>query len=361
MGRNYQKDDPIWRKAFGKTLKKIFVLYSLNYQDFCEKYHISESTVRYWMAGEKLPQLQFMKEIKEFISQTELDDITKTKDLQNYVAAFMCSQGAEEAFFVYKRRYPSGTSFAGEILTFYRDVAKHRTSLDVSLVVDATATGKTQAIVFDFDGTLTKNSQHCTIWEHSWMNLGYPKTQCQELYQRYNNKEISHAEWCKITEAKFKECHFHRDHIEKIVSKIHLLRNVRKTFKILSENGIKIYIVSGSIDIIIKKVLGNLNQYIEETKANYFKFDSNGFLIEIVGTHYDNLGKAYYISQIAEELNISPQDILFVGNSMNDRFAHRSGARTLCINPTLTDPFDKKVWNNCIQSCESLGEILAFL
>ena len=104
-----------------------------------------------------------------------------------------------------------------------------------------------------------------------------------------------------------------------------------------------------------------MNQYIEETKANYFKFDSNGFLMEIVGTHYDNLGKAYYISQIAEELNISPQDILFVGNSMNDRFACRSGARTLCINPTLTDPFDKKVWNNCIQSCESLGEILAFL
>ena len=149
--------------------------------------------------------------------------------------------------------------------------------------------------------------------------------------------------------------------MEKIASKIHLIKGVRKTLSKISNEGIKIYVVSGSIDIIIKKVLGNLSQYIEEIKANYFKFNSAGFLTEIVGTKYDFEGKSYFISQIAEELNISPKDILFIGNSINDRFAYLSGARTLCINPSLTDPSDSKIWHNCIQSCDNLEEILPYI
>ncbi len=67
MKKQYQKDDPIWRTAFGHTLKKIITLYSIDYHCFCEKYHISDATFRYWMLGKKLPQQQYMAEIKEFL------------------------------------------------------------------------------------------------------------------------------------------------------------------------------------------------------------------------------------------------------------------------------------------------------
>ncbi len=361
MREKYRKDDVVWKKAFGDTLKEIIVLYSLDYYEFCEKYNVSDATFRYWRSGTKLPQISFMEYIKEFLYQDKLGDADKTSVLQNYVGEFMRLHGAEYAFLTLKRRYPDGKRFAGEILEFYRNVAKHRISIDVLYDVGTMPTGETQAVVFDFDGTLTKNKVNRTTWESIWISLGYTQKDCQELHQRFNRKEISHDEWCKITEDKFKERCLHKESVEDIASKIRLIRGVRNTLKILSDRGIKIYIVSGSIDIIIKKVMGDMSQYIEEIKANLFRFNSAGFLTEIVGTKYDFEGKAHYILQIAEELNIAPNDILFVGNSINDRFAYRSGARTLCVNPVLTDPSDNSVWHQCIQTCENLEEILAYV
>ena len=151
MGKKYQKDDVVWRNAFGDTLKKIITLYSLDYHEFCEKYNVSDATFRYWWSGVKLPQFQYMEEIKEFLYRDKLDNLDKLSELHNYVAEFMCTQGAEEMFFVLKRRYPEGKIFVGQILEFYRNVAKHRLSLDVHFDTGAIPTGKTQAIVFDFD------------------------------------------------------------------------------------------------------------------------------------------------------------------------------------------------------------------
>ena len=357
MEKKRQKDNAVWREAFGNTLKKILTLYSLDYKDYCNKYNVSDATFRYWLSGKKLPQLQYMENLKEFLCNDKLDNVDKLNDLYIHISEFMCTHGAEEMFFMLKRRFPDGKLFAGEILEYYRNIAKHKITLDVHFDSGILPTGKTQAIVFDFDGTLTKDKINRTTWESIWISLGYSEKDCQELHQRFNRKEISHPEWCKITEDKFKERNLQKESVEKIASKIHLIKGVRKTFKILSEQGIKIYIISGSIDIIIKKVLGNLSQYVEEIKANHFKFE-NGLLTEIVGTKYDFEGKAYFISQIAEELNISTQDILFVGNSINDIYAIRSGARTLCINPNLVNPADKSIFDDYIQTCDDLTEIL---
>lgn len=361
MGKKYQKDDAVWRNAFGSTLKKIMTLYSLDYNEFCEKYNVSAATFRYWWLGVKLPQLQYMEELKEFLYRDKLNDFDKVHELQGYVAEFMCTHGAEDMFFALKIKYPEGKVFVGKILEFYRNVAKHKASLDLNFDTGVMPTGKTQAIVFDFDGTLTRDKFNRTIWEIIWISLGYSEKDCQELHQRFNRNEISHTEWCKITEQKFKERNLRKETVEKIASKIHLIKGVRNTLKKLSDKGIKIYIVSGSIDIIIKKVMGDMCQYVEEIKSNYFRFNSAGFLTEIVGTRYDFEGKIYFILQIAEDLNISPKDILFVGNSINDRFVYRSGARTLCINPTLTDPSNNRVWHKCIQTCDDLNDIISCL
>ena len=114
--------------------------------------------------------------------------------------------------------------------------------------------------------------------------------------------------------------------------------------------------------LVIRSVLGAIYQYVDGIKANEFRFDNeSGILLEIIGTKYDFEGKAYYISEIAEELRISPHDILFVGNSINDQSAYMSGARTLCINPKVTDILNQTVWNNCIPSCDNLWDIMKYI
>lgn len=361
VAENRRKDEIVWKNEFGRMLKTIMELYELDYREFCEEYHVSEATFRYWKTGAKLPQIQYISEMKKFFYDNIPVNPQKTQCIQIFVQDFLCSQNLENKYYELKNKYPECNTFVGGILEYYHNIAKHKLSTNDFIGVDAASTGRTQAIVFDFDGTLTKDKINRTTWEKIWIELGYSEKECQELHRRFNKKEINHSEWCKITENKFKECNLHKQTLEDIAGKIKLIKGVRKTLKQLSHDGIKIYVVSGSIGIIIKNILGDMTQYIDEIKANYFKFNSAGYLVEIVGTQYDFEGKAYFIQQIASELKISPKDILFVGNSNNDRFAYLSGARTLCINPILTDPANDTIWHNYIQTCEDLSQILSYL
>ena len=251
--------------------------------------------------------------------------------------------------------------FSGEMLEVCYDIAKNKRSVIIKEHNYAKPTGKTQVVIFDFDGTLTSGKTNRTTWEGLWTSLDYDVKMCQDLHMRYDRNEITHAEWCKLTEEKFRERNLHRKTVENLASKIKLMQGTEETFQELQKRDIKIYIVSGSILLVIRSVIGDLYKYVDGIKANQFRFNQGGFLTEIVGTKYDFEGKAAFITEIALELNVSPKDILFIGNSVNDRFAHISGARTLCINPKLTDPTNRTIWNDCIQTCEDLTEIIKYL
>ena len=91
------------------------------------------------------------------------------------------------------------------------------------------------------------------------------------------------------------------------------------------------------------------------------RFSTNGLIDEIIGTEYDFHGKANYIKGLIERYNVYPSEVLYVGNSGNDRFAHLSGARTLCINPHFTDSYETREWTHQIRRVDSLKEILPFI
>lgn len=153
-------------------------------------------------------------------------------------------------------------TFAGEILGTCRSFAKTGNNSLHSTYIDIQPTGKTQAVVFAFDGTLTSKKTCMTTWESIWISLGYDVKCCQELHMRFNRGEISHAEWCKLTEDSFRQRNLHRSTIERIASRIRLIKGVKRTFQELDQRDIKIYIVSGSIMTVIRPVIRPVNQYI---------------------------------------------------------------------------------------------------
>ncbi len=343
---------------------RFFDLYNLSYSEFAEIYHWSTSTIRYWFAGRSLPKQSGtgLYDLKEYLYNAIKSNQGHDKQVYEETKAFFLQQNQSKLYFKLCSSYPNINQFMGEVLSTCFDFAKHN---NILIQLDSceipSPTGKTQVVVFDFDGTLTSGKTNKTTWESIWMNLGYSLNLCQDLHMQYDRGEITHSEWCKITEKKFRERNLHRDVVDELASKIKLMKGTRATFHELQKQDIRIYIVSGSIHSIIRRVLGNLNQYIEGIKANQFRYNQSGFLTEIVGTKYDFEGKAEYITKIALELNISVNDILFIGNSLNDRFAYISGARTLCINPKLTDATNRDVWHDCIQTCDSLTEIFKYL
>lgn len=216
-------------------------------------------------------------------------------------------------------------------------------------------------VLFDFDGTLTKSDDNLTTWERIWLFLGYDINECAELHRKFNNSEISHKEWCRITEEKFKLKNLNIKDLDKIADDIHLIDGTREVIETLVSNDIKLYIVSGSIKYIIRKVLGDLIIHFETIKANDISFDSKGQIKAIIGTRYDFEGKSNFISQVVNELQIHSFEAFFVGNSLNDEWAHQSGAQTLCVNPSMTNPDHRFKWNYSIRTMTSLKEIFKYL
>ncbi len=222
----------------------------------------------------------------------------------------------------------------------------------------------TKAIVFDFDGTLTSDNrkEKMSLWEKIWIALGYSISDSQKLFFLFLKKEITHKEWCNLTCEKFKAKKISIEHLNTIADEIHLIKDAFSCLETLSSKNIKLYITSGGILQIINRVLENHNctHFFQKITANNFVFN-NGVLDEIQGTKYDFIGKANFIRKIAKEQSILERDILFIGNSVNDEEAYKSGARILCMNPHYADVSSGKKWHYFIEKANSLNDILPYI
>ena len=355
-----KKDDIRWKHLFGCLLTKIFRVYKLDCSDFCSNKSFSDSTIRYWKEGVKLPQEDNLNILCEYIKQ-RAGKRRINPGFRVEIHALFNDIGQGTAAGEISNQCKDDTEYLIRLLIYTWNIAKHQIEVGVTREVKIGETGRIEAVVFDFDGTLTENEQKDSTWELLWRICGYQISECQRLHELYNLGEISHDEWCAMTLDKFRDKAMTDKQVIEVANKIHLIDGVYDTLKILNANGIKIYIVSGSVDIIINQVLAEAAQFVNEIKSNIFRFDRQGVISEIIGTIYDFEGKANYIMEKARELRISVKDVLFVGNSWNDRFAFESGAKTLCINPLFVDPLDTKVWNHHIIGCQNLTEILPFV
>lgn len=220
----------------------------------------------------------------------------------------------------------------------------------------------TKAIVFDFGGTLTTSTNEKTTWEKLWEKAGYERKMCFDLHKDFINQKISHQEWCDETCKAFYNGGLRLDDLIEISNSVQLVQGFNDVVLKLRSYGIKLFIVSGSVKFIISQALGNLAGEFTEIQANDMIFSTHtGVIKTINGTPYDFEGKARYIKRISKDFSIHPTEILFVGNSCNDDFAHQSGARTLCVNPQFTNPHDTEKWHDVIPDMKNLEEILEFV
>lgn len=204
-------------------------------------------------------------------------------------------------------------------------------------------------VIFDFDGTLTKKKGN--FWREIWNRLQYSTDKNSYyyfLYKSFMEKKITHAEWCDLTLKAFNKRNFNKTIFDGLVRNVELMKNARELIEHLYKSGKKIHIVSGNIVDVIESVLHDSLVYIERISANDFVFGKNGELIKIVGTKYDYEGKAKYVEELCKTKNLKPEEICFVGNSVNDEYVYTAGVKTICINPTETNENDSKIWNKVI-------------
>lgn len=220
-----------------------------------------------------------------------------------------------------------------------------------------------KAIVFDFDGTLTKKGTN--VWKKIWSSLGYDtdeQSYYKQLFHKFFQGEITHNDWCDLTCEKFKEKNFSMKDLIEIADKVELLKNVKESIKWLYEHGFHLHIVSGNILPVIYRVMGDTIKYFESINANDMFFDNNGIINKIVGTKYDFEGKSRFVKNYTQISGISIAEILFVGNGENDKWVYQSGCKTLCINPDEeARAEDRKIWHKAVNQIEDFSELIEFI
>jgi phosphoserine phosphatase len=251
--------------------------------------------------------------------------------------------------------------FATPILKFY-EAHKPQDGLKDAIPEEAVRQEvlSPKAIVFDFDGTLTKPGTDRTTWELLWIKLGYTINDCGILSHRFFKKDIDHDQWCRLTLEKFKKKGLDEDTVRSVGRTINLIDGFEPTIRCIYKKGIPMYIVSGSIWDVVISAIGDFKSYFKRIEANAFCYTPDGIIANIVGTQYDFEGKATFVKKVANDLHIPTSQILFVGNSVNDENVKAmSGAITLLVNPHFTISSEK--WDLFIPHMENLSEILPLI
>lgn len=359
-------DNQKWRQRFSDVLRIAMDLFSIRNEDIADG-NFDLSTVIKWKNGERLPNNSSISLIsnalEKRINAVDNNYLFTTSCLRlkevfdpdsfNDLKAIKDSCGISSfKLFDAVLRFCLSNARAAKVGKDFNKRAEIRTQNSHIWV---------KAVFFDFDGTLTINTSNKTTWEEIWVALGYDVGLCRKYHAMYLNGVINHEKWCSITESFFKQKSLHRETVELIADKIVLINGIEEVLRFLNQSNVKVYIVSGSIAQIIKRAMGNNFQYIDGMRANNFYFDEAGYLERIVGTRYDFEGKADYIKHVSEEDGLPIKKMLFIGNSVNDQFVYKSGVKTLCINPKETNSENRLIWNNSIESCVDLRQILPFL
>ena len=219
----------------------------------------------------------------------------------------------------------------------------------------------TRAIVFDFDGTLTTERNAGTTWERLWQAAGLTRDECADHHQRFRKKELSHREWCAFTRDRFRHARLTREQVNAVARSIELAPNTRRVLEDLKQKKVHLSILSGSIKSVIREALGDCYDLFDEVRANEIDFDDDGIVEDIIGTRFDFETKPDFIRELIRDRRLDPLDVLFVGNSVNDAWASRAGARTLCVNPIKTDPDNARNWTHSIEYRASLDQIMRFV
>ena len=219
-----------------------------------------------------------------------------------------------------------------------------------------------KAVIFDFDGTLTKLSQN--VWKQTWTALGYDTGEgsyYKQLFSKFLSKEITHSEWIDLTCKAYIERGLDKKTLLDIGKKIEMHNGFEEMLIDLKSKGYSLHIVSGNIGDVVCDVLKDNVKYFDSINTNSFKFDNSGKLIDIIGTNYDYEGKANFVNSFMLENDISASDITFVGNGDNDEWVYTTGCETICVNPDRTDADNKTIWHNAVKNLTDLRQLLPII
>ncbi|MBI2651265.1 HAD family phosphatase [Candidatus Woesearchaeota archaeon] len=175
---------------------------------------------------------------------------------------------------------------------------------------------KYKLVCFDVDGTLIDNVKFSWQIFHDYFQTD--KNKREAARNSFFNKEISYLQWAQHDINMWREKNAKKNDFFNALGNLRLMNGAMETLTELKKNGLKLAIISGSINIVLEKFMPNYNEFFDDVFLSKIYFDEHGNIIKVEATEYDMEKKAEALRLIANKEKIPLDKCVFIGDYLND-------------------------------------------
>ncbi len=185
-------------------------------------------------------------------------------------------------------------------------------------------------VLFDLDGTLVQGTIY--VWQSLHDHFGTDRKRRQKAREDFFSGRITYENWFRHDLELLREAGATRQRmVEMIQRHMWLTPGTRDTIAHLREFGVKVGILSGSLDLVLDVLLPDLS--LDEVLINRITFHQDGTIAGGTPTPYDLEHKATGLLHLAAKHGLSPEDFVFVGDNDNDLAVARIAGLAVAFRP----------------------------
>lgn len=182
--------------------------------------------------------------------------------------------------------------------------------------------GKINLVAFDLDGTLTNTKTN--IWAILNERFGIVE-ESRKLEQRYRSGELNYVDWASKALQLLCQHGANEKTLNEAIEPIGFVPGgVYKTLFELKEHKKKLAILSGSLDMVVKKLFGPedpefAGRFFDSIIINRIYFNDNGSIEGFGPTYYgDGKYKAEGLRELSRKFGFRLKECAYVGDDSND-------------------------------------------
>ena len=176
---------------------------------------------------------------------------------------------------------------------------------------------KYKLVCFDVDGTLIDNVTFSWQVFHDYFQTDRHKR--EDAKKRFFEGRITYMQWAEHDINLWKESNVKKEDFFRAMGHLKLMEGAMETLHELKKNGLKLAIISGSLNIILERFIPNYGEFFNDVFLSRIYFDEEGSISKVEATEFDMDAKALALKKIAERENISLKECVFVGDYLNDK------------------------------------------